>query len=471
MKRTLVLLVGAILLLLSAAAQAETITLTDGRVIQGQLTRQGDQFLIQPDQGASFLVPVSDLASISLSGPANPQQDAIDKWQYTQYLISRQADLAQIISMLQNYIKQYPDSPNLKDAQAALAQYQYDQAQGYVKFSGKWMAQADVKALQDQIQALIADAIKSFRAGALVQAQSDAQKVLAIDSTNNDAMIVVGVAQYRLNNMSNALQQFNQVLNQSPNNVIALNDTAVVLYQLNVNTQPRALAQYQTALNLASGNRLLLDNIAAALQDYQGDTTTFIYKNMAKSFTAADQQMQVVMGKQGLYRFASTWVNADQRRQLDAQMQAYQRQKNVIQASYDNAQNILNGLNNQLANISQNITQMQQTIQQLQTPVYLGGSGQSFYQNNNNQVLIAQDQQQLAQMQQQQQQLQTQQIQCQTQIQSIQIAAKQLIKSGQAQGFNGIQLMMLPGDLTNVPLPLPLSVLSQSQNPSIGGRN
>jgi len=265
------------------------------------------------------------------------------------------------------------------------------------------------------------------------------------------------------------LIQFNTILKTDPNNVIALNNAAIIYYQLSVNVQLRSLIDYQTALNLASGNRLLLDNIAVALQSYQGDTKIPVYINLEKSFTIADQQMQIIMAKQNLYRSGAVWVNSDMKRQIDAQEEAFQKQKEILQTSYDNAQNSLTGVNNQLNALAQQIPQMQQNIQTAEQPtVVTGSNGQTYFQPANNQLLISQDQQQLAQMQQQQQNDQTQQVQLQTQIQTIQIAAKRLMQSNASMGFSGEQLMMLPGDLVNVPPPLPVSLLSNTQN-SAGG--
>ncbi|HTV49356.1 MAG TPA: hypothetical protein VMG59_13040 [Phycisphaerae bacterium] len=461
------LLAGVLFFLTADIAGAETITLQDGRVIQGQLTRQGDDFLIQPDQGSAFTVPVSDVVSISLSGPTNPQQDAIDQWQYLQSQIPQQNDLGQIVTMLQGYIKQYPQSPNLSDAQKILSEYVLDEAQGYVKFGGKWMSSTDAEAMQKQLDAMIVDAVKQFRSGELIQSQTEAQKVLAADHGYADALIIIGVVQFRQNNLQNALIQFNTVLQKDPNNVIALNDAAIVYYQLNVNTQPRALGQYQTALNQAAGNRLLLDNIAAALQSYQGDTQTILYTNLSKSFAIADQQMQIIMAKQGLYRSGAVWVSSAQKKQLDAQQEVFNTQKQALQASYDAALNSLQGINNQLSNLSTQISQLQQQIQQLSQPTYVGGAtGGAWVTTANNQALVSQDTQQLAILQQQQQQLQTQKVQCQTQIQSIQVAAQRLMQSEASGGLSGEQIMMLPGDLTNVPPPLPASLLANTQSPA-----
>jgi tetratricopeptide (TPR) repeat protein len=470
-----VLLAGLFFLLLSAgSAPADTITLKDGQVIQGQLVRQGDSFLVQPDQGADFAIPISDVGKIVLSRSKNPQQEAIDQWEYIQFTITQQNDLPQIISTIQTYLKKYPNSPKLNDAQALLMQYTRYKAQSYIKYGGNWMTPNECNEAQQQVQTLVNGSIKSIHAGAPAQALDEARKALVINPGDGDAMIIAGVAEYSQGHRQDALTWFNKLLNQDPQNIIALNDAGVVSFALNINLQPRALVCYQTALNLASGNRMLLDNVAAALEDYQGNTSSFLYKKLVQSFNSADQQMQVIMAQQGLYRFGGTWVNAVQKNQLDSQRMAYELQKNTLEANYDIALVVLQGISAQLNIVDQQINLLNQSIAPLQTQINNGqtysiGPYGWYYDNTAGSVALLNEYlSELTQAQQTQVQLLTQQIQYQAQIKNIQSAAQQLIQAGEAMGFNGVQAMMLPGDLINVPPPLPLSMLGQLRNPPPG---
>ncbi|HMD53280.1 MAG TPA: hypothetical protein VKJ65_01870, partial [Phycisphaerae bacterium] len=425
----------------------------------------------QPQQGAAFSVPASDVVNVALGTPKDPQQIAADQWEYTQFVISQQNDLSQIISTIQTYLKSYPDSPRSKEAQVLLAQYKQYQANGYVKFAGNWVTAADADKLQNQIQALMDAGIQSIHANAPAQAVDQAQQAMAIDPQSTDAMILSGVAEYSLGKQQMALTWFNKVLKEDSQNVIALNDTAVTSFALSEDLQPRALVCYQKALDLASGNRMLLDNIAAALNDYQGDTTRYLYKDLLKSFNAADQQMQVIMSQQGLYRFGGTWVSAAQKDQLQSQALAYEQQKTSLQANYDIAVVVLQGISAQLNIVDQQISVLNQSIAPLQAQI---NNGQTYsigpygwwYDNTFYSVtLLNQYLSELTQAQQMQVQLLTQQIQYQAQIKNIQGAAEKMIQAGQAMGYNGVQVMLLPGDLTNVPPPLPLSAPAQALGP------
>ncbi|HMD53279.1 MAG TPA: tetratricopeptide repeat protein [Phycisphaerae bacterium] len=457
MKRKLLPSLAALVLsLIAASTRADTITLKDGRIIEGQLVRQGNNFLIQPDQGASFTVPVSDLAGIVLGGTGAVQRTADSRWQLTLDQISQETDLSNIIRDVQACMKQYPDSADIKQMQAVIAQYVEYQAQGYIKFAGKWMSPADAQTEQSNIQEMIADTITMDRGGSPARAQAEARKVLAIDPTNTDAQIVVGVTLFEQNDPQDALAQFNTVLERDPNNVIALNDAAVASYR---SLPLHAFLEYQLALNQVSTNRLLLDNIASALIDYQGDQPNLLYMKLQGPFTAADLQMQSVMAQQGLYRAEAIWVPSDQKAQVDAIYQQFQQQKNALQANYNAVQGDIANVNSQLNATSQQMNQLQQLVGQLeaqeQTVQYQTGTDGTLdpVPSVDNSGIIDADNDQISQLQQQQQGLLAQRNQDQIQIQNIQNAARVLMQSEPSMVFSGKQSMMLPGDVNNVPPP------------------
>ncbi|HTV49354.1 MAG TPA: tetratricopeptide repeat protein [Phycisphaerae bacterium] len=472
MKRKLLPLIGGLMLVLAAAtAAADTITLKDGRVIQGHFTREGDSYSIQPDQGKAFKVPVTDLAGVVLGTDETPQQVADDRLQYALYLSSRETDISKAIQDIQAYLQQNANSPDAKTAQATLAQYVLDQAQGYVKFGNQWMSPADAKAAQTQVASMISNAVKQYRGGNLTQAQSEAQQVLAIDATNTDAHIIIGAVLFARNDPQDALAQFNTILESDPKNVIALNDAGAASFK-NV-LQLHALIDYQAALDLASGNRLLLDNIASALILYQGDENNTTYAMLKASFAAADGQVQGVMAQQGLYRAEAVWATSDEKAGVDAEYQSFQQEKQTDQSNYNSAESSVAGINNEINSANQEIRQVEQSISQLeaqenQYQIQIGPDGSiTQTQSVDNSCAIDAANQQISQLQQQIGQLQDQAEQYQAQIDDAQEDMNRLNQAQWTLTFSGSQLMMLPGDLTNVPPPAPLRLPIQVLKPPV----
>ncbi|HTV49353.1 MAG TPA: hypothetical protein VMG59_13025 [Phycisphaerae bacterium] len=449
MKHNLIPILGALVLgLATATAVADSITLKDGRVIQGQLMREGNNFRIQPDQGKAFKVPVSDVVSVVLGAPPTTQQAAGDQWQATLYEISQQSDLPAIIADIQAYMKQYPDSPDNESVGATLAQYEQYQAQGYIKFADKWMTPADRDKLKVQAQSQLSDAIGAYQKGDMTQAQSGALAAQMLDPTNVNSMIVAGAAEFRLNEFQNALTEFNKALALDPNNVAALNDSAVASYRTNL--QPHALLVYQSAINRSGGNRMLLDNIASALINYQGDQTNPLFINLQASFTNADQQMQTIMAQQGLYRFAASWITADQRDQLNAQEQQFQQKKLALQTSYDDVVQQLQQATSAYNDAVNTLPGLQSQLNQDENAEYDAESDNPFVDTSSYDQAIADDQSAISQAQATINRFPDVRAKFETQMNSMQNEAQVLMQQDPAKRYNGTQVMMMPGDVSNI---------------------
>jgi hypothetical protein len=62
-------------------------------VIQGHLNRHGNKYVITPDHGSAFEVPVKDLSGIELGSPATPATATKRAFSALQYQIGRQKNL------------------------------------------------------------------------------------------------------------------------------------------------------------------------------------------------------------------------------------------------------------------------------------------------------------------------------------------------------------------------------------------
>ena len=443
-------LAGVLIVLAAVGVRADTITLTDGRVIQGHLDRTGNKYLIQPEHGAAFEVPVKDLAGIELGGPSNPVTAAQNAYSALMYHIDRDTSLNVIIKSIKGFIAGYPHSTLLKKAQAKLMVYQQYRALGFIRFAGKWMAADQVKQVTAKAAAKAAAALADYNAGKFDAARAAAMAALKINPESTAAQIILGALAYRAGNLPDAGRYFAAVLSRHPKNVIANNDMAVTVYHQR--QQPRALVYYRKALNLDSGNRLLLDNIYIALNDYSGNHVAWLYQNLHKMFTLADGKMQATMAKRGLYRLGATWVPAELHDQMAVKMAVYEKRKNALQAQYDSARLYLHGLQQQIQQIVAQINNLNTSIGYLQVQenyTYL----QTGYMNLNYQTLMSGYMAQLTEAQAQRTKLQSREVSTITALRQMRIQARLLEKSAPAGALKAHQRIMLPGDLTHVPPP------------------
>ncbi|MGC8625645.1 MAG: tetratricopeptide repeat protein [Phycisphaerae bacterium] len=455
MKMRRLLLVGILIALAGVSLRADTITLTDGRVIHGHLNRVGKYYVITPRHGAAFQVPVNTLASIEIGAAATPATAAKNAWRVVQYDIHRQTNLDAIIHAISAYQEKYPHSPVLAESQRALRRYKQYKLLAFVFFAGQWMAATQATSFAAHADVLARAALADYRAGKFDAARSAAQLALKSNPANSSAMIIMGVLNYRKENNPGAAKYFAAVLARHPTNVIAINDLAITLYHQR--QQPRALVYFGKALNINSSNRLLLDNIFIALHHYSGDHVAYLYQNLRQVFSQADSKMQALMAKQGLYRFGATWVSLPLHKKLTMELSAYQKQKDALQAQYDSARLYLQGVRQQLQQTIAQINSLNAEIGYLEVAQnynYL----QTGLVDLNNQSLLSSYMALLIAAQTQRTNLLNREIATRTALKQMRVQAQLLRKLAPAKAFLMHQRMMLPGDLTQVPPPAPLMV-------------
>ena len=457
MKCTLLFVMA--LLVVTAIARADIITLKNGRVVDGRLYRQNGHYVIKPTSGGVMVVGLGDVASVELQTTRNPAEKARQAWQFLIVQINRKKNVGRIIDLITTYLKTYPHSPFRSQAEKTLAQFQKYQTDGFVRFSGRWVSLKTRSELLAKCRWITQTARQLLRNGKIIQAVGKSRQALAIDPAYTDALIIGGVAERRLGNMPGATRLFRTVLAAHPRNTIALNDLAIVRFDQH--EQPAALRQYQKAINLEAGNRLLLDNISAALRAYQGSHRAILYRRLQRTFALADRQMRIRMAKKGLYRFGNTWVNARERAYLNRKNRAYQHRKENLAAQYKAAQIELQSVNTQLRQIKRRIAALINTINYSefnQEALFMQGV-MIFLPNE---AMLNSDTAALTQAQSQQVKLRTQRVQIQASIQNIRLAAAEITRKEPTAMRTDIQRMMLPGDLKNVPPPLPLAIFSNT---------
>ncbi len=358
-------------------SSADQISLTGNRVVSGTLYRQGDMYVIQPDKGAAFKVPLDAVTGIVMGPAANTPAAAQQAWQTLQGQITQSSDIKKIMAMIRAYLKKYPHSPSMAAAQQTLAKYRQIQARGWIKFGGHWIPSERRNQMLASLQAQTAAALRALTAGQWARARSQTAAVLKVFPQFYDALIVDGVAQYRMGNILAARRDFRNAVQAAPDHSVGWNDLAIVAFRQRL--EPEALRDYTSALPLAAGSRMLLDNIAAALHSYKHSRNTVLYKNLARSFHLADMQMQKRMARFGLYRYGDTWVTKAQFRKLRKRVHAYHQAKAALQTQYNTARRDLNNTEQQLHQVSVQISnltieivnlQVQQQFYATQTGVY-----------------------------------------------------------------------------------------------------
>ncbi len=298
-------LVLAMAVMAPLTANADIIQLQNGQKISGSMKRVGDQMVITADDGTKTVAKPADIAGVTLT--ATPEEQAAVGWSTFKSDVARADDLATVISLHTQFLANNPQSPHVAEVKESLAGYQQLGQQKPVKFRGRWVPSAQVPVLLQQWKDDAAPALAAYRAGNLNGALAAAKGALVRDAENSDALEIAGLAEMRMDHLSDAENYFQKLATAAPGTGLAWHNLSVI--ELLQNRQAQALGDFSRALEAMPGNRLLLDNIAGILANFSGDVNTAAYQSLARQFAQAESREQSTMAAEGLYRYGSTWIS------------------------------------------------------------------------------------------------------------------------------------------------------------------
>jgi tetratricopeptide (TPR) repeat protein len=334
-----------LLLIACAAVRADVLELRDGTKVTGKFAWRGDIAEMTADNGATWEVPKAEVARVTITGTASPADAAKAEWDFENARIATLDDLNAILMLHEKFLSKFGNEPIADTAKSSLAKYQALQGKDAVKFRGRWMPAADVAALKQTWDDQALPALRHYSAGDFKNAITDANAALKADATNPVALTILGLAQFRVKNVTGAAAAFKTILETDPADVVALNNLAVTAWPQNFR---QAFVYYAKAITAAPGNRLLMDNIAEALnaQGKQGDSlATQLYGLWKKNEPAVEAQL----APQGLSRWGAVWVDSRQRQTLDTVISQNQASLRSAQQAFNSDQSTVDRLSGELA--------------------------------------------------------------------------------------------------------------------------
>jgi hypothetical protein len=350
------IILGVMLLaiLASAVCRGDLIQLRDGTTISGTMRADDLNVIITADDGTVTEMPRGDVLRVTLDKAISPADTARAEWRRTAAEIQNSADLGAILQLHQKFLAKYAAQPAATEAKLSLEKYQTLVAQHAVKFRSQWMSPDAVAAQQRQWTVEAQAATSDFNASRFDAAFNDASVALKTNPQNPMAETILGLTAYAKNNLNLARQTFTKLSTEDPDNLLALNNLAIVSFDLK--SADAALHFYLRALAIKSDNRLLLDDIAYGLNSYANkrDQT---FQQLSARFRKADAAMQLVMGADGLFRVGSTWVDQKTLTTLQANLQSIQNALNAADAQYQSDTNQYNTLQAAIVDAESNYNQ------------------------------------------------------------------------------------------------------------------
>lgn len=455
-------------------ALADVIQLKDGRSFSGTMYREGDHIVIKAEDGTVINAKPDEVGRVTLTSTITPAQAAESEWTRTAAQIKKAETLAEVIALHEKFLQKWggDGGPQAATVQKSLNEYRKLQQQDGVRFRGRWMPRAQAEVILRQGEENARPALLSYKAGKIKEALDTAQAALKLDEENPTALVVGGLAAYRLNNLGLARVQFAKLGETDPANLLALNNAAVVCFQQK--REAEGLLFYTKALGAMPDHRLLLDNIIEALNSYRGPRDGPPFKNLLRQFDQAETRMEASMAKKDLYRFGSTWVSQEQFDRLTAQRKQIQDAMNDLDTRYKAAVAAAASMEQDLRQSSADFDATAADVNSLGVMINAGvqhGDDVSYLASRREALLIDLDRLQRRKLA-----LSDQYAKLTATFGQYRVEAERLktqLAGVQVQLYTGIQRMLEPGDVDNPPPPtavtLPPKPVAAPALPGPGG--
>ncbi|MBC8106203.1 MAG: tetratricopeptide repeat protein [Anaerolineae bacterium] len=305
------------LLIASRGLLADTIILTDGTRLEGDVKKTDKGWTIVTSDGQTVEVLAEKVKSIQLGEDATtgtPQRATADL-KSLRRSVENLSDLNIIIDRLNRFIEQNKDTPAATEAQKDLLVWQDRFDRDLVKLGSKWVTRHERSEfanqalwMSDQARELIAQGRHRDGIALITQA-------LEADLECAPALYLLGAVEYQNNHLPQARKCFEAVLAQRIDHASSLNNIAVILWRQNARIP--ALTYYDKAITAAPGNKLILDNVAVALaalsDDQRKHKTAHV---LLGKFTEQDKRLQESMAAKGWYRWGTLWIDEEAKQKL-----------------------------------------------------------------------------------------------------------------------------------------------------------
>jgi tetratricopeptide (TPR) repeat protein len=220
-------------------------------------------------------------------------------------------DLAQIIDRYQRFISSNTDPQALAGANKDLQIWKERHEAGLVKLGTHWVTPAQREQLRRQSQSEVVSVCDFLKQNRTEEAELLLNQALDDDPGNATAIFIRGVELYHRNQLADARDAFNSANAMVPNDAPVLNNLAVIAWQLGV--PQAATGFYDQAMRASPVAPPILDNVAEALAALSPqDLASPLAQQMANDFRRQDALLQARRAKDGLFRWGSGWVTAEQ---------------------------------------------------------------------------------------------------------------------------------------------------------------
>lgn len=315
-----------VLMLAGGELLGDAIVLRDGSRIEGKVRRGDGGWTVTLPDGSSVFVASADVRSLEMTPVTRPTDDvALSRLNSLRRSVEGLSDARLVVERYRQYLELNDGTPAANAAREDLKLWQERVDRGLRRQGNRWIEPAEYE------QFVLAQTRAALEARALLKAARTREaelllrKLLADDPQNLSAVYLLGVVQYRQDQLVPARRSFEQVLQGAPQHAPSLNNVAVILFRQR--QFGASLSFYEQAMSAAPGQRDLLDNVAEALEAAPDEVRKGLAgQRLARRFAEQDSALQRELGEKGLFRWGSTWIDRGELGRLrEAEQQVNQR--------------------------------------------------------------------------------------------------------------------------------------------------
>ena len=330
-------LIAVAVLVAASAAPADTLLLTDGTTLTGEIKHTDDGWTVRDASGKVTQLPADRVKSIQLT-PSTAPAAVNDRLDSLRRSVASMTNLDTIVDRYQRFIAQSPDPAVKLAAEQDLNGWIQKKQAGQIKFGNAWIDPSQRAALQEKALADAGQARDLIAQGRLKEADPLLQSALSTDPACASALYLRGLLLLRQDQFAAAKKLFDATLTLVPDHVPTLNNRAIALQRMNL--VPAGLNDYDRAMIVSPEDKWVLGNVAEALhalpQDLQKNNA--VVARVSRRYAEQIALLSPKMAAQGLYPWGATWVTAADLEKLHAAEAAIKTQLDQMSVDFDAAQ-------------------------------------------------------------------------------------------------------------------------------------
>ena len=227
-----------LLLLLSAIALADKLTMNDGSVLEGTVIKQADKYWVKTADGQTHIVASADVKTLlkgsgaaapgSSSGLSGPLAGDIGN-------VQRRANTVDTplaaVTIWQEYIDSKPSPENLKTAQDELERWKQMSSEGGEKINGRWVTGAEYQTLMKKVAALSKEAMDLLVKNQAIKGKDKLEEARKLYPNSYHVNFLLGYLELIRDDTEKARGYFESVLRLKPKLPEAMGNLALISWR------------------------------------------------------------------------------------------------------------------------------------------------------------------------------------------------------------------------------------------------